>query len=126
MSKRVTWSQEDMQAAIDKCENEDNPISVREAARLFKVPKSTLARKVRNNSGPYSRLGRPPCIRSESEEDLVKYIKLMESRGYGLSRQDVRSLVFEYSERNGIKKQIQRHKPKGRERLALFVSQASS
>ena len=38
----------------------------------------------------------------EAEQDLLPYTKLMEESFYGLSIKDIRTIVYEYCERNKV------------------------
>ena len=66
------------------------------------IPRSTLQRKVQRNEDHTTPLGRKPILSGESENQLAELILNMEARGFGLIRYDVRSLAYEYVEKNNL------------------------
>ncbi|XP_071476076.1 uncharacterized protein [Diadema antillarum] len=98
-TNRASWSGDAMQMAISACKSGE--LGMDTAAKTYGVPKSTLARKLKDGKSSVP-LGRKPALSEESENDLAQLILTMESRGYGLSRLDVRSLAYEYAERNNL------------------------
>ena len=104
-SQRGAWKENDMEAALKQVRNKE--LSLREAARAYNVPKSTLARRVigRNKfvTGFKKHLGRyVPDFPPDYEQELGEYILQMESRPFGLTCQDVRRLAFEFADKNGL------------------------
>ena len=103
--KRKNWDDKDMIAAINAVKSKK--LGIRDAARHFKVPKSTLHRL---SSKPDSlgeivastSLGRNSILPPQLEEELVVYLLQMEKTFYGLTRNDVRKIAFELAERNNI------------------------
>jgi transposase-like protein len=96
---RAKWNEEEMQRAVDAVKNGQ---SLRAAARLFKVPRNTLRRHA-NNAGPVQKkLGRKPILTMGQELELRDLILEFERSLYGLTRSDVRELVFQYCEKNQI------------------------
>lgn len=79
------------------------------AARQFNVPQTTLERqtkkKLENNNYEINKKGgtKFQCVFSEQQEnELVDYLLSMESRLFGLTMKDLRSLAYELAERNNL------------------------
>ncbi|KAJ4425867.1 hypothetical protein ANN_27493 [Periplaneta americana] len=49
------------------------------------------------------RLGRKPILPEKIEKELVEYCLLMESKFYGLTRNDIRRIAYQLAVRNGIR-----------------------
>lgn len=82
-------------------------ICTKKAAMQYKVPYTTLRRRVNSNKNPEEAskkvLGRfRPVFTKEQEKELVEFILDMESRLFGLSTKELRHLAFQYAEKNGI------------------------
>uniref|UniRef100_A0A146KT86 Tigger transposable element-derived protein 6 n=1 Tax=Lygus hesperus TaxID=30085 RepID=A0A146KT86_LYGHE len=109
-TSRGSWSSESMVLAVRAVL--DNEMGYLKASRTYGVPQSTLEDRVRKirkgevspNKGSQKKgLGRHhPVFSKTQEEELVKYILVMEERLFGLTLTDVRRLAFELAERNGI------------------------
>ena len=87
-----------------------NGRSLGEAATAYDVPKATLSRKVqlaRNAPGNEyiqfkTPLGRKPVLSSQLEDELVKYLVLMDEMFFGLTRDVIRRLACQLTHANGI------------------------
>lgn len=95
-----------MQSAI-KAVIEDN-VPLQTASIIYNVPRNTLKRRVLGKSifatGGKKILGWiHPVFDEKQEQEIVEHIKEMETRFYGLSKKDVRSLAFNLAEKNGLK-----------------------
>ena len=84
--------------------------TLREAARCFNIPKSTLASNVKKSSSGSDPLNlanevleRKPIFPAALEKKLVEYCMEMESRYFGLTRKDVQEMAFAFAEKNDIK-----------------------
>ncbi|KAJ8943821.1 hypothetical protein NQ318_020893 [Aromia moschata] len=94
--KRKQWSATDMTNAIESVRNRS--MGYLAAAKAFKVPRTTLFRLC-NTEGPpatvsKTQLGKKPVLSPELEEELVRYLLLMDKKFFGLTRRDVRSMAF--------------------------------
>lgn len=110
--KRITtrqdWDTEKMRRAILSVV--EGSMGYLKAAETYQVPKSTLQDRVnkyrRNNDLTLSTLkslGRfKPVFSSSEEKSLVSHVLNMESRLFGISYKDLRSLAFELAESNKI------------------------
>ena len=74
-------------------------ISLRKAAKSYGIPFSTLRRHCRKLVKDPGNLGRyRPVFSEENEKKLKKHILEMQHRFYGLTQNDVKSLVFQLAE----------------------------
>ena len=94
------WSQETMEAAL-KAVNDGR--KQREVARTFEIPLSTLRDRLKSGKSDIPQLGRKPTFTKEQEDEIKNHILLMAKMFYGVSRLELRKVVFEYAEVNEIK-----------------------
>lgn len=91
------WVAEDMRRAIEAVR--DGKMGILLASKTFGVPQTTLQRNARSDKTIKevleSKLGRPTTLSADMENELVRYILEMESRYWGLTRADIRSLCFQ-------------------------------
>ncbi|KAJ8936524.1 hypothetical protein NQ318_022612 [Aromia moschata] len=104
--ERGRWSEETMkQGKVLRVVN--GRMGCKRAAEAFGVPQTTLERKVKKfklnngdeNTGEYSFKEILGPISTE-ENELVTYIKTMESRLFGLNTNDIRQLAYQLVEKN--------------------------
>ncbi|KAK9693636.1 CENP-B N-terminal DNA-binding domain [Popillia japonica] len=105
-SLQQSWDTGAMQSAI-KAVIEDN-VPLQTASIIYNVPRNTLKRRVLGKSifatGGKKILGSiRPVFDEKQEQEIVEHIKEMETRFYGLSKKDVRSLAFNLAEKNDLK-----------------------
>lgn len=108
-SNRQEWSVENMGQAIQMVST--GAMGLRKASDTYNVPKTTLKRKVElyrknKNIGQATakKMGRFGTVfTKEQEEELAMYAKNMESRLFGLTTKDLRSLAYDLAEKNNIK-----------------------
>ena len=91
-AKRVLWSDESMQAAVNSILYDNR--GLREAARLYNIPVETLRRHVNGSVEVGARPGPATILTDEEEDMLVKYLVEMADMGYGLTRNTVMELAF--------------------------------
>lgn len=104
-TNRQAWSEEQMSAAIALIES--GQCGYMKAAKDCGVPKSTLERRVKGKNkikkGSLKGLGsRLITFPPELEQELVTYVKNMESMLFGLTATSVRQLAFELAEKNNL------------------------
>lgn len=123
-AKRKTWDKKAMTEAIKLVRSET--IGLKKAVKMFKVPKTTLQRLVHDKTYTpeevvEKKLGRKPVLPINIENDLVKYLLLMESKYYGLTRRDVKRMAYELAVRNGISHPFGEKSEAGRAWLDHFL-----
>ena len=86
-TEKAKWSAEDLKAAIEAIEGGE---TFRQASEDFKIPVTTLFKRIktRNYTGP--KLGRKPTIPSSDEEELVEKLLHMSRLFYGVSPADLK------------------------------------
>ncbi|XP_046677318.1 uncharacterized protein LOC124365384 [Homalodisca vitripennis] len=94
-----------MVMAINAIRNKE--MGLKKASQKFSVPRPTLQRLAGGDKPPEeaaaTRLGRKTIMGDQLEMELVEYLLQMESKFYGLTRQDVRRIAYQLCVRNGIK-----------------------
>ena len=78
-------------------------LGVREAAKHYGVPKSTLSRRISKCVESPLPASRPPVFTMDEENQLVRHIKDLESQGFGIGVKAVCRLAFEMAEHAGKK-----------------------
>lgn len=79
-----------------------NGVKIREAARRYHLPRTTLRRHLLVND-PEKHLGRfRPVFTAGQEMELVKLLKLMDKVFFGLTLTSLRALACEYADQNQI------------------------
>ena len=92
-----------MRSAVTACAN---GTTLRDSARKYNVPVTTLHRRVNGIVAMGSRPGPAPVL-SSMEDRLAQYLVDMADMGFGLSRQEVMRLAFQIAEESGIKHPFQ-------------------
>ena len=127
-TERANWSEDQMKLAISAVQKKE--MSLRQAAAAYSVPKDSLNRRVKGKLKSLSEeeihknvLGRYRAILShEQEKELEDYIIKMDAAFYGLSINDIRTVVFEYCQKNNIKNNFNSdNKMAGRDFVAGFL-----
>ncbi|XP_005173216.1 uncharacterized protein si:rp71-1d10.8 [Danio rerio] len=104
--KMNLWKEDQMKGALEEyklqVESGKKPV-VRLLARKWKLPKTTLQRRVKGLiKGSEHASGRKPFIPVESERELSNLLTSLVERGFLLTKTDVQSLAFEFAKINGI------------------------
>lgn len=95
-----SWSEENLKKAIDTIKNQSQ--SILQASKAYNIPFATLYRRYKKGN-THKSLGRfKPVFSSHQENELISYLKHMDSIFYGLSRKEFLKLVFDYAETNNI------------------------
>lgn len=88
-----------MNTALKKIREEGMPI--REASRLYELPRTTLQDKVHNRVPDVGRPGPKPVLTQAEEEALSKYIKYMSQIGYGRVKDELLDIVQKILRKDG-------------------------
>ncbi|XP_062560612.1 uncharacterized protein LOC134224952 isoform X2 [Armigeres subalbatus] len=98
-TNRGNWTDQQLIQAKDAV---DRGISVNRAAKTFGIPRTTLADHV-TGKVVKSKLGsRETVFTPQQEAELLQHLLDLESRFYGITKNDVRELAFELAEKNKI------------------------
>lgn len=124
-TKRKVWEEQNMIAAIEDVRNKK--MGYLKAAKIYSVPRTTLFNLVASNQTPQEavlrKLGRKPILSSELEEHLVQYLLVMESKFFGLTRRDVRTMAYQLAKANGLADAFSKHHEfAGKTWLRLFLA----
>lgn len=101
--KRQQWEEHDMEQALNSVQRKI--MGFKSAAKTFSVPKTTLMRRFKKQQGSSKGdLGGPrTTFPKQVEIEICEHIIEMETRFFGLTSKDLRRLVYELAERNGLK-----------------------
>ncbi|KAB0790336.1 hypothetical protein PPYR_15330 [Photinus pyralis] len=118
---RGNWSEENLINAVNNVSNGN--MSVRRASLTFNIPRKTLERRVKTGNTVKGSMG-PGCnFGKENEDRLSRYILNMQSRGFPLTRDDLRTIAFQFAEQMNIKHRFNKEVGKaGYDWLCLFLS----
>lgn len=111
---RGQWEEHNMRTAVRKVL--DNELSLREAARRYSVPKSTLADKIKHLQNEEEielipNLGRYRCtFPANFEQQLVNHMRDLDSRLMPLTKKEFLKLAFDLAERLQIPHRFNREK----------------
>jgi len=95
------WSEANMQQAIE--EFLKGGVGLRFVARAWRVPKSTLERRVKGKVvGHKHMLGKKTAFTEKEEAELEEFLLDMARRGFPLTESDIRDLSFQYAKKNGM------------------------
>ena len=121
---RANWSEDQMKLAIMAVEKKE--LSIRKAAIVFGVPKISLNRRVKGKLKAYpvmrnkNVLGHFRAILSHDQEK--EHIINMDQAFYGLSINDIRTIVYDYCQKNNVKNNFNSdNKMAGRDFVAGFL-----
>ena len=92
------YSKQTLQTALRQIRR--GQIGLRDASRVFGIPKSTLSRHKR---GPVKKQGGQTVLTEEEEQHLVQLIVLAGEWGYPLDKLDLRYSVKGYLDRKGVR-----------------------
>lgn len=95
--KKRKYEDEMFQQALDMIERGN--MSVREAAKTYGVPRSTLQDKI-NNTHP-RKDGGPTVLSEDEEQHIVEMLLLMSEWGFPWTSQDLRYFVKSYLDKKG-------------------------
>ena len=98
-SKRKQWKKEDLERAIESVQNGSN--SIRQAALLYNIPKSTLQAYTSTNADIDRRPGPATILTAEEEHKLVQWCIEMAAIGYGQTRQQLIEMVRKIMDTTG-------------------------
>jgi len=116
------WNVDHMKGALEEYHTTGGNVSVRQLARAWNVPRSTLQQRMDGKvKGSEHMSGRKPLFNSETEEDLVSVIKLLAERGFPLGMKEIRTIAFSFAMKNGILGFSKKKQVAGYEWLSAFL-----
>lgn len=120
------WDKDAMRAAINEVIEHGRPCN--NASSTYGIPEPTLRRyvaKIRNNKEVPQHGGRfSTTFDSKQTEALVKYITLIDKRGFGLTTMQLRKLAFDFAEEHKIEHRFNRNrKLAGKDWLTNFIKE---
>ena len=96
LKKNNLFSEEQVKEAITRVNAlDEKKLSIRKAAQIYNIPRTTLQRRIENNSGLIGS-GTTTTLSRATEELLVHSIKKVGSWGYGLTFRHVQRVVHHY------------------------------
>ncbi|CAI6356150.1 unnamed protein product [Macrosiphum euphorbiae] len=103
---RKQWDKKAMESAIQAVRHKE--MGYLKAAKQFKVPRTTLHRlcnkmDMEPHNAAATILGRKSTLGDTLESELLKYALLMESKYYGLTRNDLKQMAYQLAVQNKIK-----------------------
>lgn len=108
ISKRRQYSQEDLNKALKFIENKEG--SIRQAANIFNVPRSTLQFKTDNpNVKPKS--GPDPLLSEAEERELCKFITDLAKQGFPMKKDHLLHCVQDFLKQNSRPNPFLNNKP---------------
>lgn len=100
ITQRAKWTEEEMESAINDIVN--NVKKLREAARAYNIPVMTLSDRVKSRDFKKPALGHKTVFTIIQESEIAEQVLLLAKAFYGISSVELRRLVYEYAETNGI------------------------
>ena len=104
--KCLQWDLKSMSEAIDAVKVREK--GLRQAAREFGVPVTSLKRRVDKEIELDARPGPAPVLTKEEEDKLYRYCLDMVDMGYGLTTEEVRGVAYRIVEQSGTFQEWQR------------------
>lgn len=100
-TNRGEWTQETL---VQACQTVlDKKLSMRNAAKQFGIPYSTLQERLKNGNYDPVLLGIRPIFSYEDERDISNHIKDLSKLFYGLTPLQLRKAAFEFPEKKKSK-----------------------
>lgn len=109
-SERQSWKEEDMVEALNAVKN--NQMGWLLASKTFNVPHTTLRRRAKNHRGSGKGYlgGHVPTFDVQLENELVRHVKELEVRFFGLTTLDIRRLAYEIADVKKIPNRFSKEK----------------
>ncbi|KAJ8302178.1 hypothetical protein KUTeg_021165 [Tegillarca granosa] len=96
--KRRKYDDSDLKSAINSVK--EKTLSIREASKLYKIPKSTIQDCLAQNRSKTKAPGRQNSLNHTQETSLVNYINYMSKRGFPLSLKTMKYYVGAIVQKN--------------------------
>ncbi|CAH2089064.1 unnamed protein product [Euphydryas editha] len=86
----------------------DKELTLRQAAKIYELPYTTLQRRVCSSRGLIKTRGGQPALDENAEKILVDRLLHLAGRGFGITPKAVRKYAFEFAERQKLKHNFNR------------------
>lgn len=117
---RGKWSQEQLTAALEVIQK---GTSVRQASIENGIPRKTLEKRFKSGKVTKDKMGPTCTLGKKNEESMVNHIKAMQKHGFPLTRDDLRTLAYNFANQLKIKHRFNNDTQKaGYEWLYSFLS----
>lgn len=97
---KAAWSKAAMQAALDAVRN---GMKIRRAAERFEIHESTIRKYLKKGAAAEPTMGRKPVFTKEQEKEISDHLLSLAKSFYGISKSELRKIIYEYAEQNNIK-----------------------
>lgn len=98
-TEKANWDCEQLKAALGAIRNGR---SIREVSRAFNIPRSTLQKRLKQNSDAGPSLGRKPVFSTVEEKCLAEHVIHLSKLFYGISRQEIKKCAYDYALKNNL------------------------
>lgn len=116
--ERFKYSEEDLQNAMESVRSKQ--LSLNKAALQFKIPKSTLSKKLTGKTTEERRMGPPPVLTAIEERNLEEWIIGKAKIGFPMHKDDVKDAVCKVMKETGRKNPFIDDRP-GDKWVSLFM-----
>lgn len=86
-TEKASWNSDQLKAALNAI---NNGRSTREVARSFSIPRSTIQKRLKQNTDAGPSLGRKPVFTVDEERHLAEHIIHLSKLFYGISREEAK------------------------------------
>lgn len=118
-STRGSWSEDALQRAITAVRN---GMGINLASKTFNIPSRTLRRRVQYNDSSKKPMGPTGTLGMANESKLVAHIKKLQNRGFAPTRDDLRTMAYEFAVKLKLNHRFNHEKEKaGYDWLNLFL-----
>ncbi|KAG5899055.1 hypothetical protein JTB14_000078 [Gonioctena quinquepunctata] len=121
IQSRGTWSQDDLSEAIKSVVNGNSSVS--RASIEYNILRETLECRIETKNSQKGNMGPSSVFGRENEDRLSQHIILMQKRGFPLTRDDLRTIAYQFSRQLKINHKFNHESEKAvSDWLALFPS----
>ena len=99
MACKSKYGKEDLKNAISACQK--NEMKMSEAAKLFKIPSSTLHDHLKGKHAAIG-AGGPTTLSLKDEQEIVVTCQVLAEMGFGITKEIVETVVADYIRENNI------------------------
>lgn len=99
-TEKAKWTSEQLKAAITAIQNGR---AIREVAKSFGIPRSTIQKRMKTNNTGAPSMGRHSVFDGEQEKTLADHAIYLSKLFYGISRNEIKNCAYHFAERNNMK-----------------------